>query len=71
MTIIKVWIPCLGPFYGKDRELMENAQRRITKLVPSLNDMPYLERLVALKLPSLYYQRSRGDLIELYKHTHR
>ena len=31
---------------------------------------PYLERLAALKLPNLYYRRSRGDLMELYKHTH-
>ena len=32
--------------------------------------MPYLECLAALKLYSLLYRRSRGDLIEFYKHTH-
>ena len=50
---------------------MENAQRRATKLISGLKDMPYLECLAALKLPSLFCWRSRGDLIELYKHTHR
>ena len=40
-----------------------------TKLVPGLKDMPYFERLAVLKLPSLFYQRTRGDLFELYKHT--
>ena len=49
---------------------LENAQRRATKLVPGLKNKPYLERLAALKLPSLFYWRSRGDLIELYKHTY-
>ena len=29
-----------------------------------------LERLVKLRLPSMYYWRRRNDVIEMYKHTH-
>ena len=43
---------------------------KLMAYVPGLKDKPYLECLVALKLPSLSYRSSRGDLIELYKHTH-
>ncbi|KAK2146020.1 hypothetical protein LSH36_639g01016 [Paralvinella palmiformis] len=32
--------------------------------------MEYEDRLNKLKLPSLHYRRTRGDMIELYKHTH-
>ena len=56
------------PVFRKDSELLENAQRRATKLAPALRDMPYVERLAALELPSLYYRRARGDMIETYKH---
>ena len=38
-------------------------------MVPTLKDMSYEERLEALKLPSLFYRRARGDIIELYKHV--
>ena len=37
---------------------------------PELRDMDYEDRLRALKLPSLYYRRARGDIIEAYKFTH-
>ena len=53
----------------KDYNLLENVQRRATKMVPALKDMSYEERLEALKLPSLFYRRSRGDIIELCKHV--
>ena len=56
------------PRYKKDMELIENVQRRATKLAPTLKDLPYHDRLHALDLPSLYYRRARGDMIETYKH---
>ena len=37
------------------------------KLVPELAQLPYKVRLHHLKLFSLYCQRQRGDLIEVYK----
>ncbi len=56
------------PVYRKDSERLENVQRRATKLAPALKDLTYIERLAALELPSLYYRRARGDMIETYKH---
>ena len=35
-----------------------------------LRDRDYEDRLRTLKLPSLYYRRARGDMIEAYKFTH-
>ena len=49
---------------------LERVQRHATKLVPTLRDKSYEDRLQALKLPSLAYRRMRGDAIELYKFTH-
>ena len=52
----------------KNCELLENAQRRATKLAPALRDLSYVDRINALDLPSLYYRRARGDMIETYKY---
>ena len=48
----------------RDQLLLENVQRRATKLVPSLKNYSYGDRLWILNLPSLYYRRARGDMIE-------
>jgi len=40
---------------------------RATKLVMTVIHLPYKERLVRLKLPTLKYRRIRGDMIEVYK----
>ena len=50
---------------GIIREL-ENVQRRATKLMPSLQNLPYSERLQNLNLPSLSYRCNRMDLIMTY-----
>ena len=47
--------------------MIENIQRRATKLIPGLSDLSYEDCLRRLKLPSLSYRRSRGDMIEVYK----
>ena len=59
----QVWSPRLE----KHVTLIENVQRRATKLVPGLKDLDYEDRLKKLKLPTLAYRRLRGDLIEVYK----
>jgi hypothetical protein len=59
-----------SPRYKKDHTLVENVQRRATKLVPGLKDIEYPERLRRLNLPSLLFRRARGDMIEVYKHLH-
>jgi len=56
------------PRYKKDMIMIENIQRRATKLSPAIRDLTYEERLKILDLPSLYYRRARGDIIETFKH---
>ena len=50
--------------------IIKNVQKRPTKLVEGIIDIPYKERLRKLELPTLVYRRARGDMIELYKHFH-
>ena len=59
-----------GPFNRADQQLVERVQRRATKMVPELRQLPYPQRLRALKLPSLYYRRRRGDMIAVYQLLH-
>ena len=59
-----------SPRYLKDSRLLENVQHRATKLVPELRNLPYEERLRMLGLPSLFYRRARGDMIEVNKFCH-
>ena len=49
---------------------IENVQRRATKILSTLKDKPYPERLRKLGLPSLEHRRRRGDMIDLYKYIH-
>ena len=51
----------------KYKNLIEGVQRRATKLVPELKNLPYKERLKKLKLTTLVDRRVRGDMIETYK----
>ena len=56
-----------GPFNCADKKMIERVQRRATKLVPEIKDLPYQERLKHLGLPSLYYHRRRGDMLAMYQ----
>ena len=56
-----------GPHYVLDQRKLEGVQRRATKLVPSLKDECYTDRLISLNLPSLLYRFRCGDLIFLFK----
>ena len=51
---------------GEARKI-EDVQRRATKLIPELRDLPYEERLRKLDLPSMLYRHRRGDVIETWK----
>ena len=59
-----------GPFNRADQQLVERVQRRATKIVPELRHLSYPQRLRALKLPSLYYRRRRGDMIAVFQLLH-
>ena len=49
---------------------VEKVQRRATKMLGHLKNLPYPERLRRLKLPCLEHRRKRGDIIEVYKYRH-
>jgi ribonuclease P/MRP protein subunit RPP40 len=55
------------PYLKKDIELIEGVQRRATKLIKSLKDKTYENRLKKLHLTSMETRRLRGDLIEVFK----
>lgn len=59
--------PVWSPYKMKDITTIENVQRRATKLILSLKDLPYSERFKRLNLPTLACTRSRGEMMEMYK----
>ena len=54
----------------KYRQILENAQRRATRLVPEFLGLTYKERLMELNLPTLDYRRKRFDIIQVFKIVH-
>ena len=61
-----IWTPHLKKYIT----ILENVQRRATKLVDGIHHMSYSKWLKKLNLPSLVYRRARGDMIEIFKHLH-
>ena len=60
-----------NPHLQRHITMLENVQRRATKLEPGLGNLSYIDRLKELKLPTLAYRRYRGDMIEMFKLTHK
>ena len=56
---ISLW----SPYKQNYKDAIENVQRRATKQLPCMKNIPYQERLEILKLPTLAYRRSRGGMI--------
>ena len=61
-------ISALVPKYlRKDTDMLEQIQRRATKLIPGLRDLRYEERLKECGLTTLETRRLREDQIEVFK----
>ena len=60
---LSIW----SPYKQTCKDSIKSVQRRATKQLPGMKDIPYEERLKRLKLPTLAYRRTRGDMIEVYK----
>ena len=64
-------ISAWSPHYYKDKVLIERIQRRFTKMIPSIRDLPYeLWSDIKLGLWSLEDRRVRADFTEVYKIVH-
>ena len=61
--------PIWSPHTVYQKEMIENVQRRATKLIPGYIHLSYPERLCKLKIPTLSYRRTRGDMIQVFKLT--
>ncbi|KAJ3659053.1 hypothetical protein Zmor_010762 [Zophobas morio] len=55
------------PYFEKDIALLERTQRRATKMVKSIRDLPYSQRLQELSLNSLSERRLRNDIVWTFK----
>ena len=62
--------PVWSPVTKTEIRRIEGVQRRATKLVPELSNLPYSERLQFLQLPTLEYRRTRQDLIFIFNFIH-
>ncbi len=58
-----IWLPHLR----KHQIMIEQIQRRATRMIQGMDTLTYSERLVALHLDTLYYRRRRADLIQVYR----
>jgi len=55
-----------NPHFIQDVDLLESVQRKFTKRIPELRNLPYLERLALLDLEPLELRRLRFDLVSYY-----
>ena len=55
------------PFHVKDKFILEQVQRRATRLIPDIRHLPYESRLKVLGLTTLELRRVRGDMIQVFK----
>ena len=56
-----------SPYTINQIQTLEKVQKGATKLIRSSKTLPYKERLIHLRLPTLKFRRLRGDMIEVFK----
>ena len=56
-----------SPYRRMNIRDLESVQRYATRAVPNLCTINYPDRLHQLDLPTLYFRRLRGDMIECFK----
>ena len=56
----------LGPTFLTDVNKIESVQRRATRCVQNVSNLPYHERLTYLYLRTLFYHRVTADMITIY-----
>ncbi len=56
-----------SPYHAKDIAKLEDAQRRTTKMTPSLRNKPYEEKLSHLNLFSIEKHQSKKKILEYFK----
>ena len=61
--MVSVW----NPYFQKDIDSIESAQKKATKIVKGIKYLEYSERLKRLDLTTPEQRRKRGDLIQIYK----
>ena len=62
MPHLEYCIQAWRPYIKKDIDMVEQIQRRATKIIPELTDFSYEERLKECGLTTLDIRRLRGDI---------
>ena len=65
--LLEYCVQSWSPHLERDITLLENVQRRATKIVKDLRNKEYPDRLRELKLTKLEDRRTRGDMILTYR----
>ena len=70
LPILMYLSPAWSPKLKRDIDSLEKVQRRYTKLICNLRNLPYKERLRELSALSLSNRRIYADMIFIYKCLH-